>query len=130
MDATAKSLMAKVEQCKDRQSADATDKGRRMFLKASALLGVTAGASQLADSIPHEQPVSSSAPIQLLSSDTDGITFAVEVSGVEIMHELISGIEYDIASIPGFGSSATAGSPQMPTRRRPRPFFCFRRRPR
>jgi uncharacterized repeat protein (TIGR01451 family) len=82
-----------------------------------AWLAVTGSASQAAAVSPPEQPADPRDPIQLLRSDVDGIVLGVEVAGFESGQETVDGVVYDVLTIPGFGSSSMAGSPQVPGRR-------------
>lgn len=80
-------------------------------------LFVTRDASQAAGVSPAESPIGSRDLIELLRSDADGIEFSVEFSGFELEQERVNGVAYDVVTVPGFGSSSKAGSPQVPGRR-------------
>jgi len=78
---------------------------------------LVAGASQAAGIPPVGQPAEIGPAIKLLRSDPDGIEFAVDISGFESEREVVNGVAYDVVTVPGFGSSSKAGSPQVPGRR-------------
>jgi uncharacterized repeat protein (TIGR01451 family) len=80
-------------------------------------LVVTSGLTRAAAASPIAEPLDPGDPITLLRSDASGIEFAVDISGLELEQEMVNGVRYDVLSVPGFGSSTKAGSPQVPSRR-------------
>jgi hypothetical protein len=90
---------------------------------------VTGGASQAA-SLPLTEPLAPAEklppredlaslvePIQLIRSDAEGISLAVEIASFELEQRVVQGKVYDLIKVPGFGANSTAGAPGVPTRR-------------
>ncbi len=92
-------------------------------------LFVTGGASQAASSplaapavlteeLPlPEDPGPLAEPVQLVRSDSEGISLAVDIASFEFEQKVVHDKVYDVVKVPGFGAISTAGAPGVPTRR-------------